>query len=311
MRIVYMGSADFSLPSLASLSHDSQMAGVVTQPDRRAGRGRRLESNPVKVWAQAHGLEVFQPDSVNAPQAVEKIRAWEPDLIVVAAYGQILRPTLLELPTLGCINIHASLLPRWRGAAPIQAAILAGDSQTGITLMQMDQGMDTGPILAQASLDINPEDKAGSLGERLAALGADVIKANLPDIAAGRLSPRPQDDALATYAPMLKKKDGKLDFGKPADVLARQVRAYEPWPASFFFWKDLRIVVRQAHAIHEEPMSAPGLVGEADAGTPLIQTGSGALVLDHVQPAGKSTMTGRAFLNGARGFLGSSLQDVS
>jgi len=307
MRIVYMGSADFSLPSLASLSYDSQVVGVVTQPDRRAGRGRRKESNPVKSWAQAHSLEVFQPDSVNSPQAAEKIRAWEPDVIVVAAYGQILRPTLLELPALGCINIHASLLPRWRGAAPIQAAILAGDSQTGITLMQLDKGMDTGPILAQASVDINPEDTAGSLGERLAALGADVIKANIPDIAAGRLSPRPQDDALATYAPMLKKKDGQLDFEKPAEVLARQVRAYEPWPASFFFWKDLRIVVRQAHATHEGPMSAPGMVGESNSGTPLIQTGSGALVLDNVQPAGKSTMTGRAFLNGARGFLGSSV----
>ncbi len=303
-----MGSADFSLPSLGTLTDISQLVGVVTQPDRRAGRGRHLESGPVKSWAHTHGLEVFQPDSVNAPQAHEKIRAWEPELIVVAAYGQILRPALLELPPLGCLNIHASLLPRWRGAAPIQAAILAGDPQSGITLMQMDPGMDTGPILGQASLDINPEDTAGSLAERLAALGASLVKANLSDIAAGRLNPRAQDDTLATYAPMLKKKDGRLDFARPADVLARQVRAYEPWPASFFFWEDLRIVVRHAHAISEDLSTAPGVVGESESGTPLIQTGSGALVLDHVQPAGKSTMTGKAFLNGARDFLGYSVR---
>ena len=206
VRTVFMGSPEFALPSLQALTQTLPVVGVITQPDRPAGRGRVLTAPPVKLLAQSLGLPVIQPERMREPAAMEQLLAWAPDLIVVAAFGQILRPTVLDLPEYGCINVHASLLPRWRGAAPIQAAILVGDECTGVTIMRMDPGIDTGPILNQQSLPILPDDTTLSLSERLATLGAQLLMETLPAYLLGELQPQPQPDTGATYAPMLKKK---------------------------------------------------------------------------------------------------------
>ena len=233
IRTIFMGSPDFALPTLRKLSEVTNVVGVVTQPDRPAGRGKTLTPPPVKVLAEELGIEVFQPKSLRKEEAFDKLAGWQPDLIVVAAFGQILRQNVLELPRYGCINVHASLLPRWRGAAPINAAILHGDAETGITIMQMDAGLDTGPILAKKAIPILPEDNAGTLFDKLSQLGGDFLAEMLPAYLAGELSPTPQPEEGATYAPMLSKQDGELDFSKPAEELARQVRGYFPWPGSY------------------------------------------------------------------------------
>ncbi|HEY5901469.1 MAG TPA: methionyl-tRNA formyltransferase, partial [Anaerolineales bacterium] len=222
-----------------------------------------------------------------------------PELIVVAAFGQILRPDVLDLPRYGCINVHASLLPRWRGAAPINAAILHGDSETGVTIMRMDAGLDTGPILSQRALPIGPDETAGQLYERLSLLGAELLIETLPEYLAGRIVPRPQPEAGVTLAPMLKKEEGALDFSLPADALARRVRAFNPWPGAFFEWTGGLIKVHRAHADQGEAPAGGLLVHNSE---PAVGTGAGILVLDEVQPAGKKPMTGRAFLAGARGW---------
>jgi methionyl-tRNA formyltransferase len=298
-----MGSPDFAVPSLRALAvaADFRVLGVVTQPDRPAGRGGKMASPPVKQLAQELGLPVLQPDKLRSPAAIEQLRLWAPDLIVVAAFGQILRQDVLDLPPFGCINVHASVLPRWRGAAPIQAAILAGDPQTGVTIMKMDAGIDTGPTLAQSAIPVLPTDTAGSLFEKLAGLGADLLLATLPGYLAGALQPQPQPDEGATYASMLKKEDGNLDFTRPAAELERKVRAFNPWPGAFLSWDKALLKVLAAHAL-DDPGAAradPGkrLIYERN---PAVATGDGLLVLDEVQPPGKRSMPGKAFLAGAR-----------
>jgi len=272
--------------------------GVITQPDRRAGRGKHLTSPPVKVLAEELGIEVFQPSSLRNEEAFSKLASWQPDLIVVAAFGQILRQNVLELPKFGCINVHASLLPRWRGAAPINAAILHGDAETGITIMQMDAGLDTGPILAKKAIPILPEDNAGTLFNKLSQLGGEFLAEMLPDYLAGELPPTPQPEEGSTYAPMLSKQDGELDFSKPAEDLARQVRGYHPWPGSYTHFSEKLLKVHQAHAeSSNKGQSGQRLILD---GLPAIATSEGALVLDLVQPAGKKRMSGEVFLNGAR-----------
>jgi len=295
-----MGSPDFAAPALGQLSLRSRVVAVVTQPDRPSGRGRILQSPPVKVKALELNIPVFQPVKVNDPMFLEQITDVDPDLIVVAAYGQILRKSILELAPFGCVNIHASLLPRWRGAAPIQACILAGDENSGITIMKMDAGVDTGPILAQAAIRIDPEETGGSLSMKLADLGGKLIMQTLPGYLAGEIVPEPQDDKQATYAPMLKKEEGLLDPGQPAEILARKVRAYNPWPGTFLLFNENFLKV---HAAHEEHSGEPvGLRREIN-GNPAITTINGCLVLDAVQPAGKKIMEGKAFLSGARNWL--------
>ncbi len=297
-RIVFMGSPDFAVPTLRTLAAHYPVVGVVTQPDKAAGRGRKLTPPPVKVVAQELGLPLIQPRRLREEAAMAQLRAWQPDLIVVAAYGQILKPAVLDLPPFGCINVHASLLPRWRGASPIQHAILHGDAQTGITIMQMDPGMDTGPILRQRAIPITPDDTAATLSARLAALGADLLRETLPDYLAGRIQPQPQDDSQATYAPLLKKADGELDFTRPATYLARQVRAFHPWPGTFTTWKGQPFKVLAARAV-DAPSPGPG-VHTIHQDYPAIGTSHGLLVLITVQPAGKKPLDGRAFLRGAR-----------
>jgi len=301
-RIVFMGSPAFAVPSLRAITSKYSVVGVVTQPDRPAGRGRALRPPPVKVEATAQNLPVIQPNKLSEPGAMDRLRAWAPDLVVVAAFGQLLRAEALNLPAHGCINIHASLLPRWRGAAPIQAAIAAGDLETGITIMKMDVGLDTGDILAQRRTPIRADDTGESLSERLAAIGAYLLVDTLPSFLSGTLVPQPQDGARATKAPSLKKEDGRLDPSLPADALERQVRAHVPWPGAYTMWGNTRLKVNRAHV---------AMVGNAAAGSrivldnqPALAASSGVLVLDEVQPEGRKRMSGRDFLLGARGWSG-------
>ncbi len=298
-RIIFMGSPDFAAIALKRLAQDFNVVGVVTQPDRRAGRGKKLISPPVKTVADELGIPAIQPRRVRDAEAMDELRRFAPDLIVVAAYGQILRPALLELPPLGCINIHGSLLPRWRGAAPIQAAILAGDKETGITIMLMDAGIDTGDMLAKRAIPIADDDTAGTLFDKLAPLGAELLVETLPKYLAGELLPQPQPEAGATYAKMLKKADGELDFSKSAAELERQIRAFSPWPGTFFEWEGAPLKVHRAHvdAAHPNPGSGTKLTV---AGVPAVGTGAGVLILDQIQPAGKKPMDGKSFLAGGR-----------
>jgi methionyl-tRNA formyltransferase len=292
-----MGSPDFAVPTLHALAAHYEVVGVVTQPDREAGRGRALKSPPIKTLATELGLNVIQPEKLRAPAAMNQLRLWSPDLIVVAAFGQILKPDVLALPLHGCVNVHASLLPRWRGAAPIQAAILAGDSQTGVTIMKMDQGVDTGATINQRAIKIEDDDTAGSLSEKLSHLGADLLIETLPRYLSGELQPQTQDERKATYAPMLKKEDGLLDFTKPVEVLVRQVHAFNPWPGAYFHWNGGMLKVHRAHAEAGNASEGQRLVCR---GQPAVGARGRLLILDEMQPSGKKSMSGEAFLSGAR-----------
>ena len=298
-RIVFMGSPDFAVPTLEALAARYPVIGAVTQPDRPAGRGRTLVPPAVKLAAQALGLSLIQPERLRAPEAMEQLRAWAPDVIVVAAFGQILRPDVLDLPKFGCVNIHASLLPRWRGAAPIQAAILAGDAETGVTIMKMDAGVDTGPMLSLRAIPISLDDTAGTLFKKLAQLGADLLLETLPGYLGGEIQPKPQDDSQATYAPMLKKEDGLLDFNRPAEELARRVRAFNPWPGAWMTWRDVPLKILTAHVLSGKAKNGERIIVQ---GLPAVGTKKDLLVLEEVQPAGKKPMPGKAFLAGARGW---------
>lgn len=296
-----MGSPEFAVPVLEALIPRYAVVGVVTQPDRPAGRGRNLTSPPVKRTAVDHGLPVIQPEKMKDPGVYEQLTAWKADAIIVAAFGQILRRNVLELTEFGCINVHASYLPRWRGAAPIQAAILSGDEFTGISIMKLDAGIDTGPVYVQRKIEITDEDTALSMEGKLSAAGTELLIETLPAIFSGELIPQPQDNSLATYAPMLHKEDGVLDFSLPAEKLALQVRAFYDWPGTFFNLDDQKIKVRKAKV---EPGSriAMGERGEVD-GYPAAGTSTHALLLLEVQPAGRNWMSGRDFLRGNPGWV--------
>lgn len=295
-----MGSPDFALPTLVALAEDFNLVGVVTQPDRPAGRGQKLQPPAVKVKAQELNLSVFQPASLKSQDVVDQLREMSPDVIVVAAFGQILRENILSMPPYGCLNVHASLLPRWRGAAPIQAAVLY-DDVTGVSIMKMDEGLDTGPLLSQRSLPIPEMMTAGELSPQLAQMGANLLVDTLPKYVNGEIQPQPQDDENATYAPKLSKADGELDFNQPAAFLARQVRAYHPWPGTFQYFHGVRLKVFQAHAAIKLD-AIPGkryIIAEQ----PGWGTAQGILVLDEVQAAGKARMSGSEFLHGNRDWI--------
>lgn len=300
-RIVFMGSPEFALPSLAALSEQNPVVGVVTQPDRPAGRGRELKPPPIKELALRLGIPLIQPRRLKETSAIAQLRAWAPDLIVVAAFGQILKPAVLELPRHGCVNVHASLLPRWRGAAPIQAAILKGDEETGITIMRMDPGLDTGPILSQRAIPIEPNDTAGALSEKLAVLGADLLIETLPGYLSGEIQPQPQDGSASTYAPMLDKEQGRLDLSQPAEQLARQVRAFYPWPGAYLELDAERLKVHRAHALEGRVLPLARRFVHKDL--PALAAAQGLLILDEVQPPGKKPMSGADFLRGARDWI--------
>ncbi|MCQ3936189.1 MAG: methionyl-tRNA formyltransferase [Chloroflexi bacterium] len=299
IRIVFMGSPEFALPSLRSLTQAYQVVGVVTQPDRASGRGRELKAPPVKALALELNIPVIQPQKLREPEAVQQLQTWNPDLIVVAAFGQILRKEVLDLPKYGCINVHASLLPRWRGAAPINAAILAGDEETGVTIMKMDAGLDTGPMLSKRAVRIQPDDTAGSLTGTLSTLGADLLIETLPNYIDGKLAPQPQPEEGVTYAPMLKKEDGLLDFNQSAVDLERRVRAMNPRPGAWFQWNGAPLKVHRAHAGEGKAEAGQRFVAQNQ---PAVGVRGGVLILDEVQPPGKKSMSGRSFLAGARGW---------
>jgi len=308
-RVVFMGTPQFSVPILDALVEKFDVVGAVTQPDRRAGRGRNLTPPPVKVRALKHGLDIYQPGSLREPELIQPIVDWKPDVIVVAAYGQILRPFLLDLAPFGCINVHASLLPRWRGASPILHAILAGDDRTGISLMQMDAGIDTGPVFARRSLPILEDDNAAMLEQRLSMLGAVMIHDLLPGILEGCIKPREQDSGRVTYAPMLKKSDGRIDWGQPAADIARHIRAMTPWPGAFTYLDGLRLKIVEAVAAGIEGQLAPGEVAfDEDV---RVGAGSGALTLKLIQLAGKKVTSAVDFARGRQGFTGAVLGEIA
>ena len=301
-----MGSPEFSLPSLEALAGSFDVSGVVTQPDRPAGRGRKLTPPPIKTLADELGIPVIQPRRLADGDALSMLKQWNPDLIVVTAFGQILRPEVLDLPPHGSLNVHASLLPRWRGAAPIQAAILHGDQRTGVTIMKMDTGLDTGPILSQQELAISDQETAGSLSPKLAQFGAQLLIETLPAYLNGDLQAIPQEGE-PSYAPMLKKSDGELDFKQSAIALERKIRAYQPWPGTFITWNNERLKIHQARtmpiiASEKKHVDTPGrhLILED---YPAVITGEGVLILEQVQPAGKKPMPGPVFLHGAREWI--------
>ncbi len=312
-RVVFMGSPEFALPGLRALvgrgesqTRPYDVVGVVSQPDRASGRGRELKPPPVKTLALDLGIPVIQPERLRAPDAMEQLRTWAPDVIIVAAYGQILKQDVLDLPRFGCLNVHASLLPRWRGAAPIQAAILHGDEETGVTIMKMDAGLDTGAMLAKRAMRLTPDDTAGSVTDALSRLGADLLIESLPRWLAGEIQPEPQNDSQSTYAPMLKKEEGRLDFTREAVELERRVRAFNPWPGAFM---DFEGSILKIHRVQVAPLPAgeEGGVRVVEAGQrlvvqnqPAVGAGGGLLILDEVQPAGKKSMSGKSFLAGAR-----------
>ena len=303
-RVVFMGTPQFAVPALEALCQHHEVAGVVTQPDRPAGRGRRLVPSPVKGVALARGLPVYQPTSLRPAEALDQLADWQPDVIVVAAFGQILLKPVLELAPHGCLNVHASLLPRYRGAAPIAAAILAGDDTTGITIMRLDEGLDTGPLLAQADLAIAPEDTTASLGEKLAVLGAELLIGTLPGWIGGEIQAQPQDDALASYCQRLSKADGELDWTQTAQHLDRQVRAFSPWPGAYTTWQGQRLKVLRTRPRPEWLGEAgPGEVVELPDGVGVV-TGQGLLELLEVQLAGKKPMAAGPFIRGQRLIVG-------
>lgn len=315
-RIIFMGTPDFAVPSLVALHRQAaanhwEIVAVVTQPDRPSGRGKKLTVSPVKAQAQAYDLPVQQPERLRRrPEAVNALAALAPDLIVVAAYGLILPPEVLALPTHGCINVHASLLPAYRGASPIAAAILDGLEETGVSIMLMDEGMDTGPVLAQAKQPIHPDDTTPTLSARLAEQGADLLVETLPRWLAGAITPIDQADLPGepSICRLIRKEDGRIDWQAPAAVIERMTRAYTPWPSAYTSWRGQNFKIWQAEVMHGENgnHAAPGEVVATPAG-PAVGTGEGLLRLVTVQPAGKRAMPIQSLLNGAPDFIGSRL----
>lgn len=313
MRIVFMGSPTFGVPVLRALrSAEHRIVLVVSQPDRPAGRSRRPTPPPVADLARRQSLPLYQPSRPRAEAALAPIQQARPDVVVVAAYGLLLPETLLSLPPLGCLNVHPSLLPRYRGASPIQAALLAGDEETGATIIQLTPRMDAGPILAQLTTPIAPDEDAPRLEARLAELGAELLVETLEPWARGALRPEPQDETAATYCPKLERADAQLDWSRPAPELARRVRAFRGRTDAFTYWGGRLLKVLAAEAVPAPPdQPRPGSVYAASPPTrprrPLVATGDGALLLREVALEGRAATSGEAFLNGYPRFLGAHL----
>ena len=298
LRIVFAGSPDFAAHSLrALLDAERHVAAVFTQPDRPAGRGRKPRPSPVKQLALDAGIAVQQPESLKSGAAQETLRALAPDIMVVVAYGLLLPAEVLAIPRLGCINVHASLLPRWRGAAPIQRALLANDAETGITIMQMEKGLDTGPMLLKVATPIEETDSGQRLHDRLAALGAQALLDALDRLEQGGLPAQAQDDAEATYAAKLSKAEAQLDWTLPATEIATAVRAYNPWPVAYTLWHDDPVRIWAARAIAEQSQATPGTVLGQDKQGISVATGDGVLVIDQLQLPGKRSMSAAEFVN--------------
>jgi methionyl-tRNA formyltransferase len=309
-RIVFMGTPEFAVPVLEALTktpHD--IPGVFTRPDQPAGRGKKVQSSPVKVFAESRGLPILQPKSFRRPESADELRNLAPDLVVVAAFGLILPADVLAIPARGVVNTHASLLPRHRGAAPIMASILAGDEDTGITLMQMDPGLDTGPILAQRAIPIDRDDTTGTLTPKLARVAADLLIETLPQILSAEIVPHPQDETRATVFKTIRKEEGLIDWTRPASELARRVRAFNPWPSAYTFWNGLSLKVLRARAVPATLNAQPGRVMQMRDEI-VVATGDGGLVLQEIQLSGKRAMSIDDFVRGQRDFVGSRLKNA-
>jgi methionyl-tRNA formyltransferase len=300
-RAIFFGTPEFAVPCLHALCEVAEVALVVTQPDRPAGRGMKLAPPPVRVAAEARGLRVLQPTKVRTPEFAASLREIGADVALVVAYGRILPSGVLSAPRLGCVNVHASLLPGLRGAAPIQWAIARGESRTGVCLMQMDEGMDTGPVLACDALDIGPEETAGELAPRLSQLGAELVRTQLPRYLRGELVATPQDHARATLAPMLTKEHGRVDFRRSATEVHDLVRGLHPWPAAYAFLDDQRLKLHRVRVLtaHGEH-GAPGAIVRADRHAIEVACGTGVIAIEELQPEGKRRMSAADFCAGTR-----------
>lgn len=310
-RAVFFGSPAFALPSLEALATaGANLVGVITQPDQPAGRGHRLASPAVKAWAEQRGLPVFQPKDLKKEEDRAFLNNLQPDLLVVVAYGKILPKEVLDFPKFGAVNVHASLLPKYRGPAPIPAAILAGDTETGVTIMKLDERVDTGPILARKRVPIAPDDTTGTLSKKLAEIGAQLLIPTLERYLAGDLFPAPQNDAEATVCPMIRKDDGRIDWSQPAEVIARMVRAYDPWPGTYTIWNGHRLLVHRAAAVPHSSAGdrlAPGAIIHDDSAGLNVMTGDGALLVTELQLEGRKRLSAEEFLRGYPAFVGSVL----
>ena len=297
MRITFIGTGEIGLPTLQSLlsSSEQELIGVVTQPDKPTGRSQKITAPPIKVALSHTNVPILQPARIKSPEAVEQIRAWNPDVIVVMAYGQILPRTVLELPRIACLNLHASLLPRHRGAAPIQAAILAGDRETGITVMYMDEGLDTGDILLQTRLEISPNETGGSLHDRLAELAPGSLSEALRQLRSGTAPRDPQNSSLATYSPKLTRDDGKIDWTESAESIERKIRAFNPWPGTFMELAGRNLKIFSASIVERQGKAGQILRSDREL---VVAAGKESLSLGEVQLEGKKRMSASEFLRG-------------
>ncbi len=312
MKIVFMGTPEFAAPVLRGLIDEGyDVAAVYTRPDAPAGRGRALATSPVKQLAERHGLTVVQPRSLKKPETQDELRKFAPDAIVVAAYGLILPQAVLDIPRLGCVNVHASLLPKHRGAAPISASILAGDAFTGVSIMRMDACIDTGAVYSRLMIPILDWDTTGTLTERLSIIGSMALLDVLPQIGKGTIEavPQPADDS--SYAPMLTKEAGRIDWSKPALQIWRQVRAFQPWPGAYTTWEGKLVKLIETMPVATNSGAPPGTILELSGETPVgVETNDGVLGIKKLQLEGKKPVTAGEFLRGARGFIGAGLGTI-
>ena len=305
-RIVFMGSPRYAEIILRSLSEEFEVVGVITQPDKGVGRGRSVQFSPVKVLSREKGIPCLQPEKLTGEEVFRTLSEWDPLVIVVAAYGKILQSQILELPKLGCINVHASYLPKWRGASPIQAVILNGDQTTGVTIMKMDEGIDTGDIVAQKEVEMSESETTVSLTEKLANVGAKLLLDTLPGYISGKITLKKQLSGNATYAGLIKKEDGLLNFRKGAEELERQIRAYDPWPICYFNWNGNIMKVYSARVLDSHCLK-PNQRGIIEK-FPCIGTKTYDLQLVKIQMPGKQKISGKAFINGARNWMDESTE---
>jgi len=298
LNIVFAGTPQFTLPCLDALAQSKhKLTAVYTQPDRPAGRGHKLQPSPVKVWAKAHEIPVYQPLNFKTQESIDTLAALAPDIMIVIAYGLILPRTVLTIPRYGCVNAHASLLPHWRGASPIQQAILHHNPSSGMTLMQMDEGMDTGAILATASCLIDSQDTAGTLHDKLAQLTPPLLLTLLDDIASGHATPKAQDNQLASYAPKIKKEDAAIRWQQPAIAIDCQIRAFNPWPIAYTHADDVTIRIHKARVLNQVSNAEPGTIMTIDKEGIHVATGQQTLLIEQLQFAGGKSISVSDWLN--------------
>ena len=303
-KVVFMGTPDFAVPALNALIQHHDVIGVVTQPDRPAGRNNIIKQSPVKQVALNARIPVYQPKRLRNPEAIEELKQWDADFFIVVAFGQILPQAVLDLPKIAPINIHGSLLPRWRGAAPIHAAIRAGDEETGVTIMIIDAGLDTGPMLTKRAIPIEKDETAQTLHDKLSQIGAELLIETLPKFISGEVQPQQQDDSLATYAPQIKKEEGQIDWSQPALNIERLVRAFTPWPGTFTHWNAKQLKIHSGN--NGEGTAPHGQIIDKN-GQIAIGTGDGLYYPHEVQLEGKKRMSITDFVNGYSEFIGAIL----